>query len=193
MVTTINTMSTYWLKIVRNALILLSLWWVSASAHAQLNIEIFGGGATRIPVAIVPFADENKLQQGITPVISADLQRTGLFKLVDPSGLSPHAPADVVYADWTNRGANALVIGRVVHLSTEQVEIQFRVMDIAKKSQLTGLAITVPTTQLRAAAHRIADDKHFTENKPPGQKRNHYEKQHHQLYQQAGTRDQMKK
>ena len=150
-------MSTHCFKIIRNALILLSLWWVSASAHAQLNIEIFGGGATRIPVAIVPFADENKLQQGITPVISADLQRTGLFKLVDPSGLSPHAPADVVYADWTNRGANALVIGRVVHLSTEQVEIQFRVMDIAKKSQLTGLAITVPTTQLRAAAHRIAD------------------------------------
>jgi TolB protein len=60
--------------------------------HAQLNIEIFGGGASRIPVAIVPFADENKLQQSITPVISADLQRTGLFRLIDPAGLSPHAP-----------------------------------------------------------------------------------------------------
>lgn len=149
-------MSILRLKSIYRALILLSCL-ISAPLYAQLNIEIFGGGASRIPIAIVPFADENKLQQGITPVISADLQRTGLFKLVDPAGLSPHAPAEVVYADWANRGANALVIGRVVALPGDQVEIQFRLMDIAKKSQLTGLAITVPATQLRMAAHRIAD------------------------------------
>ena len=149
-------MSIYWFKSIRSAWILL-LCLISIPSHAQLNIEIFGGGASRIPIAIVPFADENKLQQSITPIIGADLQRTGLFKLVDPAGLSPHAPVEVVYADWVNRGANALVIGRVVALSSEQVEIQFRLMDVAKKSQLTGLAITVPTTQLRAAAHRIAD------------------------------------
>lgn len=149
-------MSILRLKSIYRALILLSCL-ISAPLYAQLNIEIFGGGASRIPIAIVPFADENKLQQGITPVISADLQRTGLFKLVDPAGLSPHVPAEVVYADWANRGANALVIGRVVALPGDQVEIQFRLMDIAKKSQLTGLAITVPATQLRMAAHRIAD------------------------------------
>ena len=138
-------------------LLFLLLWLIVPSLHAQLNIEIFGGGASRIPITIVPFAEENRLQQSITPVISADLQRTGLFRLIDPAGSSPHAPVEVVYADWANRGVNALVIGRVTHLSGDQVEIQFRVMDIAKKSQLTGLAITVPTTQLRAAAHRIAD------------------------------------
>lgn len=149
-------MSTHRLKSIYRALILL-LCLLSAPVYAQLNIEIFGGGASRIPIAIAPFADENKLQQGITPVISADLQRTGLFKLIDPAGLSPHAPVEVVYPDWANRGANALVIGRVVALPGDQVEIQFRLMDIAKKSQLTGLAITVPTTQLRTAAHRIAD------------------------------------
>ena len=64
---------------------------------------------------------------------------------------------EVVYSDWADRGANALVIGRVTQLSSGQVEIQFRVMDVAKKAQLTGLALTVPVTQLRAAAHRIAD------------------------------------
>jgi len=149
-------MSILRLKSIYRALVLL-LSLISAPLYAQLNIEIFGGGASRIPIAIVPFADENKLQQSITPVISADLQRTGLFKLVDPAGLSPHAPVEVVYADWANRGANALVIGRVVALSGDQVEIQFRLMDVAKKSQLAGLAITVPTTQLRMAAHRIAD------------------------------------
>ncbi|PXW86852.1 TolB protein [Nitrosomonas sp. Nm84] len=150
-------MSIHWFKTIRSSALILLLWWVSMPLHAQLNIEIFGGGASRIPIAIVPFAEENKLNQGITPVIGADLQRTGLFKLVDSSGLSPHVPTDVVYADWANRGANALVIGRTIALSGDQVEIQFRLMDVAKKSQLTGLSITVPKTQLRAAAHRIAD------------------------------------
>lgn len=136
---------------------ILLLWLISAPVFAQLNIEIFGGGASRIPVAIVPFADEGRLSQSITPVISADLTRTGLFRLIDPAGSTPHAPVEVVYSDWANRGANALVIGRVIHLSSGQVEIQFRVMDVATKSQLTGLSLTVPATQLRTAAHRIAD------------------------------------
>ncbi len=138
-------------------LLFLCLGLLSTPLFAQLNIEIFGGGAARIPVAIVPFADENRLQQSVTSVISADLQRTGLFRMVDPGGLSPHVPQDVVYADWVNRGANALVIGRIASISSDQVEIQFRLMDVAKKAQLTGLAITIPTTQLRTAAHRIAD------------------------------------
>jgi len=133
------------------------LCWSSSSSFAQLKIEIFGGGSARIPIAIVPFADENQLPQGITSVISADLQRTGLFKLIDPAGTSPHVPADVVFADWANRGANALVIGRTVALPGGQIEVQFRLMDVAKRSQLTGLGITVPAAQLRSAAHRIAD------------------------------------
>ena len=143
-------------KSIRGTVFIL-LWFISAPLYAQLNIEIFGGGTSRIPVAIVPFAEEGQLSQTITPVISADLMRTGLFRLIDPAGSSPHTPAEVVYSDWTNRGANAVVIGRVVPASNGQVEIQFRVMDVATKSQLAGLSLTTPTTQLRAAAHRVAD------------------------------------
>ena len=54
-------MSILRLKSIYRALILLSCL-ISAPLYAQLNIEIFGGGASRIPIAIVPFADENKLQ-----------------------------------------------------------------------------------------------------------------------------------
>lgn len=137
--------------------LIFSCSWISFPSLAQLNIEIFGGGAARIPIAIVPFEDENRLPQNITSVIGADLQRTGLFKLVDTSGTSPYIPADVVFPDWVNRGASALVIGRTVVTPGNQVEIQFRLMDVSKKIQLTGLGITVPSSQLRSAAHRIAD------------------------------------
>ncbi len=135
----------------------LSLWLACMPLQARLNIEIFGGGMERIPIAIVPFADEGRLQQRITDVVAADLQRSGLFKLIDPTGSTPHEPAEVNYSEWSDRSASALVIGRTIPLPGGQVEIQFRLLDVAKQTQLAGLATVVPLTQLRVAAHRIAD------------------------------------
>ncbi|SEK97978.1 Tol-Pal system beta propeller repeat protein TolB [Nitrosovibrio tenuis] len=135
----------------------LLLWLISTPLHATLNIEIFGGGATQIPIAIVPFAAEEKLQQGITPVVAADLQRSGLFRLVEPGGLRPHEPVEVVYPDWMNRGAGALVIGSTTILPGGQVALRVKLLDVAKQTQLAAYTETVPAEQLRAAAHRIAD------------------------------------
>jgi TolB protein len=143
-------------KFCRHAAVLL-LWLASAPLHATLNIEIFGGGATQIPIAIVPFAAEERLTQGITPVVSADLQRSGLFRLVDPGGLRPHEPVEVVYPDWTSRGAGALVIGSTTAIPGGQVAIRVRLLDVARQTELAVYTETVPATQLRAAAHRIAD------------------------------------
>lgn len=128
-----------------------------APLYAALNIEIFGGGATRIPIAIVPFSAESRLPQSVTSVVSADLERTGLFRLVDSFGHTPHEPEEIVYADWQNRGASALVIGNTTILPDGRVDVRFRLMDVAKRTQMTGFAATVSVDQLRAVAHRIAD------------------------------------
>ncbi len=133
------------------------LWLMSAPLHAALDIEIFGGGATQIPIAIVPFAAEERLTQSITPVIAADLQRSGLFKMIAPGGLAPHEPVEVVYSEWINRGAGALVIGTTTTLPDGQVALRVRLLDVAKQVQLASYIETVPVGQLRAAAHRIAD------------------------------------
>lgn len=128
-----------------------------APLNAALNIEIFGGGATRIPIAIVPFSAESRLPQSITAVVAADLERTGLFRLVESLGHTPHEPEEIMYADWQNRGASALVIGSTTMLPDGRVDVRFRLMDVAKRAQVTGFAGTVSVDQLRAAAHRIAD------------------------------------
>jgi TolB protein len=133
------------------------LWLMSAPLHAALDIEIFGGGATQIPIAIVPFAAEEKLTQSITPVVAADLQRSGLFRMIEPAGLAPHEPIEVVYSEWINRGAGALVIGSTTLLPGGQVALRVRLLDVAKQVQLATYIETVPAGQLRAAAHRIAD------------------------------------
>lgn len=131
------------------------LLWMSTSLKAALDIEIFGGGANRVPIAVAPFSGERVLPQNISAIVSADLERSGLFKLVDPLGLTSQEP--VSYVDWLGRGANALVIGNVSVLPDERIDIQFRLLDVAKQVQLAGFSGIVSAAQLRAFAHRISD------------------------------------
>src|SRR5690349_4230228 len=49
------------------------------AARAQLTIEIVGGAGTQIPVSIVPFDGESNYPLGISGIVDADLQRSGLF------------------------------------------------------------------------------------------------------------------
>jgi len=135
------------------------LWLPFTLAHAQLRIEIVGSGATQIPIAIAPFKDENALPQSVTTVVAADLQRSGLFKLVDSGGLAtiPVEPPQVDYAMWRTRGADVLAIGAVSALPNGQFDVRFRLMDILKQQQLTGFAYQVNAQQLRRTAHKIAD------------------------------------
>jgi len=89
--------------------------------------------------------------------VSGDLQRSGLFRLVDPLGKSPHAPAEVNYADWQVRGTEALAIGTVGAQANGRVEARFRLLDVVKKVELIGQAVSANDGQVRAVGHRIAD------------------------------------
>jgi len=130
-----------------------------APAGAALTVEIIGSGANQIPIAIAPFRAEDGMAQKITPVVAADLARSGLFRMVDAGGVVPvpYEPADVNYPVWRARGAEALVIGSIVPQAGGRYEIRFRLMDAAKQTQLVGIAYTVAETQLRLTAHKIAD------------------------------------
>ena len=140
--------------------LLLALWLtLSASAYAQLTIEITGFGSTQLPIAIAPLKGEDALPQKLTDIVAADLARSGVFKFIDSGGLNPPPaePADVQYPTWKARGADALVIGSVSPLSNGSWDVRFRLMDVLKQSQLTGFAYQVSATQLRSTAHKIAD------------------------------------
>lgn len=132
---------------------------VAAPVHAALTIEITGGAGNQIPVAIVPFAAESAQSQSISGIVSADLTRSGLFRMVDTAGIQPqpHEPAEVRYPDWKNRNAEALVIGTVMPRPDGRIDVQFRLLDIVKQSQLAGFSYTIVPAQLRATAHKIAD------------------------------------
>jgi hypothetical protein len=137
----------------------LSLLLVTGAAQAAMTIEIVGAGANQIPVAIVPFRAEEGLAQRITPVVSADLVRSGLFRMVDPGGMNPvpHEPEQVNYGQWKARGAEAVVIGSVTKAADGRFDIRFRVMDAVKQTQIAGFVYFATESQLRLTAHKIAD------------------------------------
>jgi TolB protein len=139
--------------------VLLCLLALPGVLHAALTIEIVGSGANQIPVAIVPFAAENSLPQNVTGVVAADLQRSGLFKLIDPPGVKhqPSEPNEVNYPDWRSRGAEAIVIGAVTPRADGKLDVRFRLLDAVKQAQLAGFSYTVTPDQLRLTAHKIAD------------------------------------
>ncbi len=128
-------------------------------ARAQLTIEIVGGGATTIPIAIVAFAGEAAYPLSTTAVIGADLARSGLFKLVDAGGVVPRPSRaeEVRYGDWSSRGADAVVVGSMTPQPDGRVQVRFSLLDTVKQGELAEFTFVVAQAQLRATAHRIAD------------------------------------
>jgi len=127
-------------------------------ARAQLTIEIVGGAGTTIPIAIVPFENEANWPLGITGIVAADLQRSGLFRSVEAGILPRPARAeDVKYGDFRARGADAAVVGSMRALGDGRVEVRFSLLDVVKQTQLVAMTYVVTPAQFRATAHRIAD------------------------------------
>ena len=128
---------------------------ISLPAHAVLTIEITGTGERQMPVVIVPFEGEGKLAQTINEIVSADLARSGLFRLVDPAGKAPHKLHEVIYADWS--GVDALSIGTVAVQKNGRIEVKFRLLDVVKQTELIAQTVSASGSQVRAISHRIAD------------------------------------
>jgi TolB protein len=132
---------------------------VAGTARAQLSIEITGGGADQIPIAIVPFAGEPALPKGVTEVIEADLARSGRFRTLYTGPQNPplNEATRVDFGAWRGRTADALVVGGVYPAAGGRFEVRFRLYDVPKQVSLGGLAYTITPAQARATAHRIAD------------------------------------
>ncbi len=130
-----------------------------APARAQLTIDIIGGAGTAVPIAVVPFDGEPAGPTSISFIVGADLARSGLFKLVDPSGISPRPTRieDVQSAAWRAKGADAVVVGSAKPLADGRVEVRFVLVDVVKNGPLVAMVYTVTPTQFRATAHKIAD------------------------------------
>lgn len=129
------------------------------TARAAMEIQVIGGAANKIALAMVPFqAAPGQPQPALTQIAGDDLNRSGQIRLVDTSGVpTPFEPAQVNYATWRGKGAEALVIGQVTALPGGRFEVRFRLLDAVKQTQLAGFSYNISPEQWRATAHQIAD------------------------------------
>lgn len=126
------------------------------SARAQFRVEIAGIGATQIPIALVRFRDEDKCPQAISQIIRADLERSGLFRFVDP-GQSFDETGTPGFDDLRKRGSDAVAAGSVTKLADGRFDVRFKLWDVVKGADLGGQSLPVQGADLRLAAHRISD------------------------------------
>jgi TolB protein len=140
--------------------VLLALF-ISIQAQAVLTIDITKGAKSAIPIAIVPFrvSPNQILSESIWDVVSSDLARSGRFDpLAEGDMLSkPATVKQVRYKDWRLLKMNAIVIGEVRQLGTDQYEVSFRLLDVFNENQLAGNKYVVKSALLRKVAHKISD------------------------------------
>ena len=125
-------------------------------SHAQLRVEIAGVGTQQIPIAVAGFADESIAPQQVSSIIRADLERSGMFKVMDAGVMSEAAPIN--YGEWKSRGAEALVVGSVQRLADGRFDVRYRLLDTVKSTQLSALALAAAPQFTRVTGHKIADD-----------------------------------
>ncbi len=133
-------------------------------ARADVVIDITKGQMQPLPIAVTDFqgaaGGESQIGRDITRVISADLERSGLFKPIDQRAFIQKAESLQVqprFPDWQAINAQALVQGRVEQTPDGRLRVEFRLWDVYAQTQMQGLSYSGTTASWRRIAHKIAD------------------------------------
>lgn len=130
-----------------------------APAQAQTEVEINQANVQPLPIAIPDFTGA-PVGADVARVMSADLERSGLFRPLDPAGF-PEKSLDVNVQPkldaWKSAGAQALVNGEAQVTSDGRLKVDFRLWDVGTQQQLIGLEFTATQDNWRRVAHKIAD------------------------------------
>ena len=141
-------------------LILRSVRWPALAplpAAAALQVDVTQGNAQPLPIAIPDFVagDAGSSGANIAGVVRADLERSGLFRPLDPKAFVEHITninAVPNFANWRAINAQGLVTGQVTLQPDGRLRVDFRLWDVYGESQMLGQQFFTHAGEL--AAHR---------------------------------------
>lgn len=133
-------------------------------AAAELRIDVTRGYVEPMPIAVTAFdGDTDKARQTgqqISEVVSGDLERSGLFKPIDPAAFI-QTPSSLQlqprFADWRLINAQALLTGKAEYQDDGRLKVEFRLWDVFAEQQMVGLALSTVPQNWRRLAHKISD------------------------------------
>src|SRR4249919_1768516 len=126
-------------------------------AQEPPQIDVIGGQAAALPIAVVPFAGSAG-ETDIAKVVAADLDRSGQFRSLPQTDMVERTTtsAEVSYPTWRTLRQDFLLIGRVIP-DGAQLRVEYELFDIAKQTRILGEAKIAPGAAARDVAHQIAD------------------------------------
>jgi TolB protein len=141
-----------------------ALTFTARRAGAVVRLDITEGNFQPLPIAIPKFLaggqDDGDTANAVTQIVSANLQRSGLFAPIDPTAyIERIASVDAVprFPDWRNINAQALVTGRIGRQADGRLQAEFRLWDVLAGQQLDGKQYLTTPDNWRRIAHIISD------------------------------------
>lgn len=128
-----------------------------AQQKGMLELDVVGGRAAALPIAVVPFGGDCG-QTDVGGVVRADLGRSGQFRALDVSQIAerPTRGSEVAYPAWRMLKQDFLLVGRCV-AEGGGYRTEYELFDVAKQERLLGFALTAPAGSMRDVAHQISD------------------------------------
>lgn len=128
-------------------------------ARAQVVVDVNQGAVQPLPIAVPVFGGPSRGAE-ISEVITNNLERSGLFKPVNPITFIERDLTVAVqprFGDWKQIGAQALVNGEVTVEEGGRLRVDFRLWDVDSETQLLGLQFSSTPENWRRVAHKISD------------------------------------
>ena len=144
--------------------VLLTGLFFSLPARAELAIDVSGAMRDPMPIALPEMIHDGFFlgQQGdkIRDVIAADLERSGLFDVIDPDSYIQEFSSmteEPAFTDWKAIRAQALVQSEIQEIDSNNLKVSFRLWDVYTETQMEGQSYTTTKDNWRRVAHVIAD------------------------------------
>lgn len=137
---------------------------------AELTIEITQGVDNPTRIGISPITHDGKsLPEDVSKIISADLERSGLFKSIPKRDMLsfPATIKEVYYRDWRILGAEYLVVGKTSKRDGIY-QITFSLLEVHSSKAVFTKVVKGSNTQLRDLAHYISDEVYLAVTGIPG-------------------------
>lgn len=141
------------------AMFLAEIFGCVSLALAALHVDITQGNIQPMPIAIPDFIGGPQGPQ-IAAVIRADLDRSGLFRALDPKSFIEQIK-DInqppQFNNWRVINAQALVAGQETVQPDGRLHADFRLWDVYGEQQMLGLQFSTNPANWRRIAHMISD------------------------------------
>ena len=137
---------------------------LTTPAMAALQVDVTQGNVQPLPIAIPDFVAgtpaDAQAGANIAGVVRADLERSGLFKPIDPKAYVDHITnINVVptFANWRVINAQGLVTAQVATQPDGRLRVDFRLWDVYGEAQMDGKSFTTQPESWRRVAHLVSD------------------------------------